>query len=135
MINIDSQQRREMRLDLACLTSEGIQTCNWQWRCGLKVDEGAHRTEMAIECLVQCYEHLEKQYGKLERMLKEKCPGLDAGAAINAVRDSTLVQLDVSDGLAHCTVKMRAAVAWSSVTDRYEKAMGIAPAYGEAHDD
>ena len=125
------EQRRELKAAFEGLGARVIEEVwNGHWEEEIKVDDPAHRTEMVIEGVVRCYEYLESQY-HLIRGAAHAYPILDADVVVNAVRDSTIVKMDVSDGVAYVRVKMRARMHWHMAVERYEEAMGIAPAYAD----
>ena len=132
----DVEERRQTFHQLDVLKARAVELWDGKFEVELEVDDPAHRTEMVLEGFTRCYEHLEAQYNKLRRVAR-RLPLLNAEAIVDAVRDATVVDLHIRDGVAYSKVTMRAGTHWQMAVDQYvdevclvQLVPYIEPAYG-----
>ena len=97
----------------------------WAHTVEFEIEDPDDRTEMVVEAVVQCYDHLESQYRKI-KVLLPSYPVISEKWFMMAMRDATLAKIEIFDGLLYSKATIRATVPMSSVQDEYERLLIVA---------
>lgn len=107
-----------------------MERCEWAHTVEFEIEDPDDRTEMVVEAVVQCYDHLESQYRKI-KVLLPSYPVINEMLFMMAMRDTTLAKIEIFDGLLYSKATIRATVPMSGVQDEYERLLSQ-PAMREA---
>ena len=124
------QRRRELNEVFDKINAHMLEHCKWQHEIEFEIEDPNDRTEMVVEAVVQCYDHLESQYRKI-KVLLPSYPVINEMLFMMAMRDATLAKIEIFDGLLYSKATIRATVPMSGVQDEYERLLSQ-PAMREA---